>query len=104
MIDNDCGLRVSGEPVKRHIVRVELDVEVAKRPTAADARLASEVMLHEALTNKAFAHYWMVRLLGRPNAKQAAQIETQDLGTYNAGPRVVGRPNANRATVAPDES
>ncbi len=62
---------MSGAPVKRHIVRVEMDLLVEKRPTAADARLAAEVMLHEALTNKEFADYWMVRLLGQPNAKRA---------------------------------
>ncbi len=77
MIHNERGLRVSGEPVKRHIVRVEVDVEVTGKPNKDDARAAVEAFVAGSLYT------------GVPSVTPY---------------RVIGRPNAKRATVAPDAS
>ena len=78
MSHNERGLRIDGAPVKRHIVRVELDVEVTGAHNATQARMESE----EKVT-------------------YAMRYQSQQ---YPGGPRLLGRPNAKRAQLAPDES
>ncbi len=71
MTHNDRGLRVSGEPVKRHIVRVELDVEVTGQPNADTAKGHVENAVGACLTHGVRLGDYEMRFLGRPNAKRA---------------------------------
>ena len=59
-----------GAPLKRYIVRVELDLEVTGRPNKSDAMGHAEWVVKDCMGAREMA--WTdCRLLGRPNPKRA---------------------------------
>ncbi len=78
MIHNERGLRTDGRPVRRHIVRVELDVEVPGNMTNAEAREMGEGTVYVALNTSLKLKHQGVSLLGRPNAKRATVAPEND--------------------------
>ena len=88
MTHNERGLRIDGAPgasetlrVKRHDVVVEVLVRVDGSGSKDQARARAEVAIDDALTfTKTWTEErWAARLLGRPNAKRA-QLAPEDQG------------------------
>ena len=70
MSHNERGLRIDGAPVKRSIVTLDLPVETTGPRTNAEVRALVEDVVHDCMGERELA--WTgVRLLGRPNAKRA---------------------------------
>ncbi len=62
---------MSGEPVKRHIARVELDLELIGNRTAQAARVVGEETVVRAMQQREIDDPLGAKMLGRPNAKRA---------------------------------
>ena len=70
MSHNERGLRIDGAPVKRHDVVVEVLMRVEGSPNKDHARGHAEEVVRECLGEREL--WWTdARLLGRPNAKRA---------------------------------
>ncbi len=69
MIHNERGLRVSGEPVKTHDVTVVIRVE--GQANAEMARSYVEDAVDECLESSNILQDYRLRMIGRPNAKRA---------------------------------